>query len=318
QPDRYISAASSQIPANEAWQAASRGLVAGLNDRQARWLSPADLQAYQTLCSLPMNGIGAVLSTDTDGQGLVIQRVLPGHPSVLAGLQAGDRITSVDGQSTLGMGIYQGMHLLRGVSGTPVELVVERRGKSFDVMMHRAPIIPGPAVSTSMGSMGDRETGCVTVNWLDFSTADQVTAALQSLEAQGARKVLVDLRNLGGNDPATAVRICSNFVPSGTLVGRVQPRQGPEQDLRTTTGLVTSMPVTVLVNERTGGSAELVAACLRENGAQVLGEATAGQPSSVQMAMLPDGSALQLPCERWYGPDGRLLDGQGVRPHGRL
>ncbi|MEW6279486.1 MAG: hypothetical protein AB1758_12725, partial [Candidatus Eremiobacterota bacterium] len=54
QPDRYISAASSQIPANEAWQAASRGLVAGLNDRQARWLSPAELQAYQTLCSLPM------------------------------------------------------------------------------------------------------------------------------------------------------------------------------------------------------------------------------------------------------------------------
>ncbi len=128
QPERFVSSFSAQVPADRLWQAATEGLAQAVSG-PARLMGLEEMRAYQSLYSLPMNGIGAVLSSTIDGQGLIIQRPLPGHPAERAGLQPGDRIIEVNGESTLEMGLYTGMTRLRGEAGTSVEIAVERQGE---------------------------------------------------------------------------------------------------------------------------------------------------------------------------------------------
>lgn len=308
QPERFVASFSAQVPTDRLWQAATEGLAQAVSG-QARLMGTEEMQAYQSLYSLPMNGIGAVLAPSVDGQGLVIQRPLPGHPAERAGLQPGDRIIEVDGESTLEMGLYTGMTRLRGEAGTSVEIAVERQGQVSRMSITREPIDPGPSVSSSWS---DSRTGHIQLNWIDYTSADQVSVALSELE--GASQIVLDLRNLGGHDVTAVQRIASSFVPADTLVARMESREGSRHELRTMTPRQYSGQLTVLVNELTSGSAELLASCLQENGAQLVGTTTAGQPASLTMVPLANGTALQIPAESWYNASGDKLDGAGVQP----
>ncbi len=308
QPERFVGSFTAQVPADQLWQAATQGLAQAVNG-QARLMGQEEMQAYQSLYALPMNGIGAVLAPTVDGRGLVIQRPLPGHPAERAGLEPGDRIVEINGESTLGMGLYTGMTRLRGTAGTSVEIAVERQGQTARMTITREPIEPGPSVNSTWT---DSKTGQIQLNWIDYTTADQVSAALTEME--GARQIVLDLRNLGGHDVTAVQRIASSFVPADTLVARMESREGSRHELRTLTPRQYSGQLTVLVNEQTSGSAELLASCLQENGAELIGTTTAGHPASLTLVPLANGTALQIPAETWFNASGKKLEGVGVQP----
>lgn len=306
QPEQFITSCATQLPANQLWDAATRGLLAGVGDERARVMSPEEMFAYRNLALLPMNGIGAVLSSETSN-GLEIQRALPNHPAERAGIQAGDRIVAIDGESTLGMGLYTGMSRLRGLAGTEVAITVESvDGRRFDTTIVRERIQVGPSVTTTF----EGGAPAIRVNYIDCLAPDQISASLDRL---GSSAVL-DLRDLSGSDITSAMRIASLFVPVNTLVGRMDSSVGEDHELRTSTPPQFEGQLTVLVNERTSGSAEILASCLKENGARLLGETTSGQASSLTMVPRPDGSALQLPSEIWYNASNEAIDGHGVEP----
>jgi carboxyl-terminal processing protease len=129
--------------------------------------------------------------------------------------------------------------------------------------------------------------------------------------------VVLDLRNVGGNDITAAQRIASCFVPVDTLVGRMRTPNF-DNELRTLTPPQYSGALTVLINEQTSGSAELLASCLQENGARLLGSRSAGHPGQMTLVPLSDGSAVQVPAESWYNAAGQPLDEVGVTPEGSL
>lgn len=308
QPERFLTACSTDLPSDQLWQAATRGLLKGVHDNRASLINPEEMSVFENIHALPMNGIGAVLCPDA-GNGLIIQRPLTGHPAERAGIQAGDRIVAIDGESTQGMGLYTGMSRLRGLAGTQVELSVEHEGTVRDVTITREPLNPGPSVNAGWK---DSQTGQIRVNYIDYTAGDQVSAALSAME--GAPNVVLDLRDLGGYDITSAQRIASCFVAPNTLVGRLESSTGQSNELRTLTPPQYGGSVTVLVNENTCGSAELLASCLQENGAHLEGSTTAGHVGGLTMVPMPDGSALQLPGETWYNASHEPIDGHGVQP----
>lgn len=303
-PERFVTACSTELPADQLWTAATRGLLKGVNDERVALVGPEENVSIKTIAVLPMNGIGAVLSPEA-GNGLVIQRPLPGHPAERAGIQAGDKIVAIDGEPTEGMGLYTGMSRLRGLAGTQVLLSVEHQGAVREVTITRAPIQAPPSVTFGAGSS-------IQINFIDYTAADQVSAALAQRE--GASSVTLDLRSVGGNDITSAQRIASCFVPPNTLVARMDSRTGQDNELRTLAPPQYSGAVTVLVDEQTSGAAELLASCLKENGARLVGSKTSGHTAGLTMIPMPGGCSLQLPSETWYNAAGRPIDGLGVKP----
>ncbi len=304
-PEQFVTACSTQMPADQLWEAASRGLLRGVRDDRASLVGPEEMIAFDNMRALPMNGIGAVLAPEA-GNGLIIQRPLPGHPAERAGIQAGDKIVAIDGESTLGMGLYTGMSRLRGLAGTEVQLSVEHEGRVTELTVMREPIHAGAAVTTSFAG----EQTSIQLNYIDYTAADQVSEALMNSSGD----VVLDLRNLGGYDIMSAQRIASCFVPANTLVAHMDSATGQDNDLRTLTPPQFSGTLTVLVNGQTAGSAELLASCLHENGARLVGEKTSGHAGGLTMVPMPDGSALQLPVETWSNAAGDPIDGVGVEP----
>ena len=291
-------------------QGALHGLLESL-DPYSSYLTPDEYKDYQRR-SKGEATVGAVVSKRAGFVSIVA--TLPGSPAQKAGLQAGDIIESIDGRTTREMSLAEVTSRLEGTPGSAVKVAVvrERAGepKPFDL---RREVVPAPDVAGRIIAPG---IGYLRAEALPKGESQKIAARIRELRRSGATKFILDLRDNASGEMDEGIATANLFLRRG-LIGYLQGQQYPRQSFMADAGkTLAEEPVAVLVNNSTGGAAELVAAAMLDNHrGDVIGERTFGIGSVQKVIPLDDGSALLLSVAKYYSPSGKQIQDGGVTPN---
>jgi carboxyl-terminal processing protease len=289
---------------------ALHGLLESL-DANSSYLDPTEYKDYKQRKE-GKAGIGAAVSKRY-GYAAVIS-VIPGGPADKAEIESGDIIEAIEGKTTRDMSLAEIDGLLTGTPGSVVNVSVvrPRRAQPVKSALTRA-IVTDPPISEKM-----MEDGIAYIKVDDFpkGRSQEIANKLKAVQKEGAKKVILDLRNSGDGEESEGIATANLFLNHGTITylqGQKYPKQtfnaDPEKD-------VTNLPLVVLVNRGTAGPAEIVAAAVMENArGDVLGDKTFGSGSIQKVIDMPDGSALVLSVAKYYSPSGKALQDAAITPN---
>ncbi len=290
---------------------ALHGLLESL-DANSSYLSPAEYKEYKSHSSTSQGEIGAAVSKRY-GYAAVVA-VIPGGPADKAGLEGGDIIEAIEGKSTREMSLAEITETLAGNPGSQVTLEVVRARRSEPLKLAvRREVVQVPAVTEKMLDNG---IAYIKAPLLVKGKAQEIGSKIKALQHQGAKKLILDLRDSGDGDIAEGEAVANLFLNHGVITylqGQRYPRQTFNAD---PAKAITSLPLVVLVNRGTAGPAEVAAAAILENArGDVLGDKTFGAGSVQKVIEIPDGSALILSVAKYYTPNGKAIQDSAITPN---
>jgi len=286
---------------------AVRGMLRNL-DPYSQYLDAKGFSNLKNTTQGAFGGIGVVVSV-RENYPTVISPI-EGSPAWLAGLRSGDQIVKIDGQSSAGFSIDEAAGKLRGPEGTQVTLTVRREGdtEERDVTLERKIIVTHSVPYSFVVGSG---VGYVRLSSFSEKSGAELGAALESLRRDGARGVVLDLRQNPGGLLEQAVDVAEQFLPKGTLVVQTRGRiRGQDQRYYATeSGAERHWPLVVLVDNGSASASEIVAGALQDlDRALVIGRTTFGKGSVQSVFPLRGNSAaLKLTTALYYTPSGRSI-----------
>ncbi len=289
---------------------AIRGLLESL-DPYSTYLTPEQYQEYLQHPEPGPADVGIFVSKRM-GYATVVA-VLPGSPAEKANVKPGDLIDEVEGMPTRQSSVVQLERIMAGPPGSTVKLTLVREGRVDPESVTITRAIPNyPPVIVKMMDDG---TGYMRVATFNQGKAREIAAKIKELESQGARKIVLDLRNCAGGDVQEAEDTASLFLDKG-LITYLAGQRFPRQDVDAhPTGSVCKLPLAVLINQSTAGPAELVASAMLGNKrGEVVGVRSFGVGVYQKAIPVGDGSALLLSVAKYYGSDGKAISDNGVTP----
>jgi carboxyl-terminal processing protease len=289
------------------------GMVDSLGDTgHTRFMTPQMVKEEQDMTQGQFEGIGAEVQTK-DNQTVIVAPI-DGSPAQKAGLSAGDVILKVDGQDVQGLPISTVVSKILGPAGTKVTLTIQHHdtGKISDITLTRAKITLQNVTWVAIPG-----TNYADVRIAAFSnniTQDLVTA-LQAIEKQGYKGIILDLRDNPGGLLDESVNATSQFLDSGDVL-KVKDAKGNISDIKVKPGgVATKLPMVVLINEGTASAAEIMSGAIQDAGrAKLVGATTFGTGTVLNQFPLSDGSALLVATQEWLTPKGRVIWHQGIKP----
>lgn len=294
-------------------EAALEGMVSSL-DPHSGYLAPDGFEDMQDSTRGEYGGLGIEITSE---EGVVkIISPMDGTPASRAGLQPGDYITAVNGESVIGLPTNEAVKLMRGPAGEKVTLTIAReKTDPFDVTLTREVIKPKSVIARMEG-----DYGYVRLSGFNEKATDEVIAAIRLLQAQNPKMkgLVFDLRNNPGGLLDQAVGVSDIFLDGGEVVsqrGR-DPRDIERYNARPG-DLLNGLPVVVLVNSGSASAAEIVAGALQDRRrAEVVGLTSFGKGSVQTVIPLRGGvdGALKLTTARYYTPSGRSIQRTGIEP----
>jgi carboxyl-terminal processing protease len=290
---------------------ALHGLLEAL-DPNSSYLSPKDYQDYKSKKTDAKADIGAAVSKRF-GYAAVIS-VIPGGPADKAGIQGSDIFEAIEGHSTREMSLAGIRALLSGQPGSniTVSVVRARRAEPQKVTITRDVVTVPPVTDKVM----EEGVGYIKVDALPKGKSQEIATLIKTLQKQGAKKLILDLRNSGEGEESEGIATANLFLNHGTITylqGQKYPREAFTAEPNKA---ISSLPVAVLVNHGTAGPAEIVAAAILENArGDVVGDKTFGDGSVQKVIDLPDGSALILSVAKYYSPSGKAIQDTAITPN---
>jgi len=290
---------------------ALHGLLESL-DANSSYLSAAEYKHYKALKTDTRGDIGAVVSKRF-GYAAVVA-VIPGGPADKAGIENTDIFESIESKSSRDLSLAEIREMLAGQPGSnvTVSVVRPRRAEPQKIVITRD-VVTIPPVSDKM--LADN-VGYLKVDSFPEGKSQEIANKLRGLQKQGAKKLVLDLRNSAGGEESEGIATANLFLDHGTITylqGQKYPRQAfaadPSKD-------ITRLPVAVLVNRGTAGPAEVVAAAILENArGDVVGDKTFGDGSIQKTIEMQDGSVLILSVAKYYSPGGKSIQDAAVTPN---
>lgn len=291
---------------------ALHGLLESL-DANSSYLSPEEYKRFKERGQAQHKAdIGATLSKRF-GLAAVVS-VVPNGPAEKAGIQGGDIIESIEGRNTRDIPLAEIRAIVAGEKGSNINLILLRqsRAEPAKVTVTRDEVsVPATETKGLENSIGYLRPGMLTKG-----KAQELTARIKQVQKDGAKRLILDLRNNSEGDFAEGVAVANLFLDHGnitSLKGQTVSRQDFNAD---PAKAVTKLPMVVLVNRGTAGAAEIVAAALLDNQrADVLGDKTFGMGSVQKTIEMPDGAALILSVAKYYSPGGKAIQDAQVTPN---
>jgi len=292
------------------------GLTGGLDDAYTTFLLSSEAAPVAAQMAGEYEGIGVWVEAP-NGQ-LTVVAPMPGSPADRAGMVAGDVLIAADGVSLEGMGQEQALALVRGPIGSFVEITFQRSGivEPLSMKIKRAEI-QTPAVSYTL--LPDA-VALIQVSIFGDQTTDELDSALLRAVDDGARGIVLDLRNNGGGWLTSAQEMIGRFVPAdsgGALYEELGPADHESLPLPILEGdnHAIDLPMVVLVNGGTASAAEIVAGALQYyDRATLVGEQTFGKGSVQRVHDFEDGSSARITFAHWLTPGQEPIEGIGIRP----
>ena len=310
------------------------GLVASLDDPYTVYLPPQQNDDFKEVMAGKFEGIGAELGIK-DKQ-IIVQAPLDNSPAVKAGLKPLDMILEVNGKSTAGWTLAQTVDQIRGPKGTTVSLLIfqEKAKEPKTVSIIRDTIviksvaywvkpvkdIKKITLNAKLKTNSDEKVAFIRLSQFGDSANQEWVNAINdiSMEVQkdkSVKGIIVDLRNNPGGYLTQAVFIASEFVKNGTIVME-ENRENVQRKLPVSRqGLLTELPVVVLLNKGSASASEIVAGALRDhNRAKIVGETSFGKGTIQQAEDLGGGSGIHVTIAKWLTPKGNWIHGKGLVP----
>lgn len=290
-------------------QGAIRGGLEALGDRHTNYFAPGEFEQFMNSLEGRFSGIGAYL--EQDGNYVVITAPIKNTPAARAGLATGDRILEVDGFSLVGQTTDTAVRLIRGEIGTDVTLKLERpsENRTFTVTVTRAQI-DIPEVEYEML---DSQIGYLQLASFGDNSVQEFYQAVDQLKAQGAKGMVLDLRQNGGGYLDAATNIASAFVPAGEpvlwQVGKGSKTSTPSS------GRLIGLPLVVLVDKGSASASEILAGAIQDYDAgPLVGVTTFGKGTVQQILTLTGGGGMKVTTAEYLTAKERKVDGIGLTP----
>jgi carboxyl-terminal processing protease len=291
---------------------ALHGLIESL-DANSSYLSTDEYKRYKaTMKNDGKANIGAAVSKRFGYADVVA--VIPGGPAEKAGIDNSDIIESIEGKSTHDMSLAEIHSMLSGEVGTTITVAVvrPRRAEPQKIVITRD-LVTIPPVAEKM--LADN-VGYIQVDAFPEGKSQEIAGKIRDLQKQGAKKIVLDLRNSASGAESEGIATANLFLDHGTITylqGQKFPKQAfnadPAKD-------ITKLPVAVLVNRGTAGPAEIVASAILENArGDVVGDKTFGDGSVQKLIEMRDNSALILSIAKYYSPGGKAIQDVSVTPN---
>lgn len=289
--------------------AAADAMVNAMGDRRSYYIPAAELPSFLDNSENAYVGIGVTVQATDDNSGLMVIAVQPGGPAEEAGVQVGDVIIQVDGESAQDRTVSEISAMIKGEEGTVVSITVLRSGEGITMSMTRKRM----ETTVASSKLLNEHVGLVTIQNFDERCADETIAAIKALLNQGADMLLFDVRNNPGGYVDELTKVLDYLLPEGNLIQTVGT-DGSDETVTSDADCV-KVPMAVLVNENTYSSAELFAVDLSEYGvARIFGQKTSGKGFFQQVFQFSDGSAAGISVGRYYTSQGNNLEGIGLTP----
>lgn len=288
--------------------AAIKAMIDSLKDPYTVYFTPEDLQSFEAAVENQYVGIGVRVAMEEDG--LYITEVFGGSPASQAGLQAGDLIVMVEGESTIGKPLEEVTSKIIGLSGTKVNLRMTRNGEAKDLTIERQKV----QVPSVMAGRFQPGIGYLKVIGFSSDADEKMSKELAALKEQGIQSLIVDLRDNPGGILETARQMARLFVKEGTLM-HTRDRDNVDAPVKITNGTTQPFPVYFLVNENSASASEVLTGALQDYGViKVIGTKTYGKGSVQQVVPLESGGALKLTIQEYLTPKLRKVNGVGIEP----
>lgn len=302
------------IDASELQRASVDGIIASLDDPYTDYLDPDELEQLREHNAGEYFGVGIQVG-QRDGA-VIVASVFADSPASRAGIRAGDRIVSVDGQRLDPSKASEAISRIRGREGTTVRLVLARGDAAPRPYELERARIKLPVVTARLQRVSGTPIGYLHLSEFTEGAADELRRAIRSLRRQGVRALVLDLRGDPGGLVTEAVGVASAFLPKGSAVATTQGRNSPRSTLRTGEAPVAGdLPLAILVDRDSASASEIVAGALRDHDRGVLvGQRTFGKALVQSTRVLRDGGALKLTTARYLTPKGFDLAGRGLPP----
>lgn len=293
----------------DAIEVALAGYVAGLDDVWSAYYTAEQTASIEEDEANQYVGIGVTYSTAAESL-YQITAVTPGGPADLAGILPGDKLLTAAGVdvSTLETGDDLAA-LVKGEIGTQVTIVVERAGEHLTFNITRDVIYTYSVTSRML----ENNVGYIAIADFDSNVDDEFREHLTTLQEQGAKGFIFDVRNNPGGYVSVMHEMLDGLLPEGPVITMVD-KAGEEMPLTSDADML-EMPMVVVTNEYSVSAAEFFAAALQEyDMATVVGTKTSGKGYSQQTFKLSDGSSVHISTTRYYTPKGNSLAETGVTP----
>ena len=283
--------------------AAANAFIDALGDRWSYYVPADEMLSYDESKNNAYVGVGITIAQREDGSGFDIREVAPGGSAKEEGIQPGDVLVAVEGQSVTGLSNAEVKQRIQGDEGTQVKISVSRNGQTLDFTLTRKTIL----VDVASGQMLPGNIGLIRINNFNANCAKETIEEIDKLTEAGALALIFDVRNNPGGYVNEMVKVLDYLLPEDLVIFREENFRG-KTNTRYSDAHSVEVPIAVLVNGNSYSAAEFFAAALMEHEkATVVGEKTVGKGYYQNTIPLSDGSALNLSTGKYYTPKGNNL-----------
>jgi carboxyl-terminal processing protease len=296
-----------EVDSQKLVESAIRGMLQEL-DPHSIYIPVSEMQRVEEDFRGSFEGIG--IEFDVINDTITVIAPIAGGPAEALGIQAGDKIVTIDGHNAVGLSRNEVPRKLRGPKGTTVRVGIRRAGVpgilEFTIVRDRIPIYSVDAAFVIEGT----DIGYVSINRFSATTHEELVQALRQLREQGMRKLLLDLRGNPGGFMDQAIRIADEFVPGGHRIVYTRGRLPQfNEDFYSRSGQeFERTPLIVLVNRGSASASEIVSGAIQDlDRGLIVGETTFGKGSVQRQFELADGSGIRVTVSLYYTPSGRAI-----------
>ena len=298
---------------NEAYDAI-RDMLSKLNDPYTRFLEPKEFNQMRIDTSGELTGVGIQIVKDKESDDLIIVSPIEGTPAYDAGIQARDKILSIDDIPTKGMDLEEAVKLIRGQRGTKVKLQILREKKSFYKILLRDKIEIKSVTSKTNQTKNGLLIGYLRIKQFNANASKEMRDALKDLEKRNVAGYVLDLRSNPGGLLESSIDISRLFINKGIIVSTLS-KDGLKEIKRGNGRALTKKPLVVLVNEGSASASEIVSGAIKDNKrGKLVGKKTFGKGLVQSMRTLVDGSGLTVTVAKYLTPNGTDINRYGIVP----
>ncbi|HEY0782545.1 MAG TPA: S41 family peptidase [Thermoanaerobaculia bacterium] len=305
-----VSAAHDRYGAEVSYRDLVYGSIQGMIrtlDPHSTFLPADDYQGMREKQQTTYYGLGILVGV-RNGM-LTVIAPMEGTPGARLGIQPGDVISMIEGEPTETMTLDDAVQRLKGPKGTQVRITLVRRGldKPIEMAVTRAEI---PQTTVREAYMLTPTTGFILVTEFSRGTGSEVAEAIDKLQKQGMKQLLIDLRSNGGGLLEPAIEVCEQLLPEGSTIVETRGRVRDSFQSYKASGKFPhlGLPVVVLVNEGTASASEIVSGAIQDHDrGLIVGTPSWGKGLVQTVYNLSYGTGLALTTAKYYTPSGRLI-----------
>lgn len=286
-----------------------KAYLSSYGDKYTMYYTADEYKALKESTNGKFYGIGAVCQLSGEG-GVLLVDVYDNGAGYQAGLRSGDRVVNVDGRDITGMELSSAVALIKGDKGTSVTLEVIRGTERLTFSAVRDAV----EAKTVSYTLLDNNIGYLSISQFEEVTTKQFKAAVEDLQSQGMKGLVIDIRNNPGGLLDTVVGMLKYMLPNGLIV-YTEDKQGNRKEYKGQDNDEFNLPLAVIVNGNSASASEIFAGAIQDYGkGTIIGTQTYGKGIVQTVKPLTDGSAIKFTIAKYFTPKGQDIHGKGVTP----